>query len=35
MLKGIDKVMESKDICNFIPLIKVFMQEWFLEEETP
>jgi hypothetical protein len=35
MLKGILVRLKKKDICNFVPLIEVFMQEWFLGEETP
>jgi len=34
MLKGTNKVVESKDICNHVPLIEVFMQNWFMKEET-
>jgi hypothetical protein len=30
-----NEIGKSKDICNFVPLIEVFMQEWFLGEETP
>jgi len=33
MLKGTSKVVESKNICNFAPLIEVFMQDWFEKEE--
>lgn len=33
MLKGTCKVVENKNICNYAPLIEVFMQDWFLEEE--
>jgi hypothetical protein len=34
MLKGIGKVEKSKDVYNFVPLIEIFMQDRFLEEET-
>jgi len=33
MLKGISKVVKSKNICNYVALIKVFMQSWFPNEE--
>jgi hypothetical protein len=29
------EIKKKKDICNFVPLIEVFMREWFLGEETP
>jgi len=28
-------VVENKNICNCTPLIEVFIQDWFLKEETP
>jgi len=34
MLKGTNKVVESKVICNHVPLIEIFMQNWFMKEET-
>ncbi len=33
MLKGISKVVKSKNIYNYVALIKVFMQSWFPNEE--
>jgi hypothetical protein len=33
MLKGISKVVKSKDICNYVALIKVYMQSWFSSEK--
>jgi len=29
MLKGISKGVKSKGICNYVALIKKFMQSWF------
>jgi hypothetical protein len=34
-VEGYSSEIKKKDICNFVPLIEVFMQEWFLGEETP
>jgi hypothetical protein len=34
MLKGIGKVVESKNIYNFVALIEIFMQDRFVEEKT-
>jgi hypothetical protein len=33
MLKGTCKVVESKNICNYFPLIEVFMQNLFIKEK--
>jgi hypothetical protein len=34
MLKGTNEVVENKVICNHVPLIEVFMQNWFMKEKT-
>jgi hypothetical protein len=34
MLKGTNRVVENKDICNSTPLIEIFMQDWFSKEKT-
>jgi hypothetical protein len=34
MLKGTNKVVENKIIWNHVPLIEVFMQNWFMKEKT-